>query len=163
MDVYSTWEIVYLGLEAKKTETSVDGVQLLKTFSFFYRENIGVDILIAAAKNPRREQEVAEGNETSPSTTTASKSIDKTCIQSVRERVIGYIEDYLKVNPILPTVLRDDDRSPFDEDRLRDALKGLVQMSMLTYHTGSDSYGMHPLVHTWVRERPQTSTGEQAI
>jgi tetratricopeptide (TPR) repeat protein len=162
MNVYSTWEIVYLGLEAKKTETSEDGVQLLKTFSFFYWENIGVDILIAAAKNPRREQEVA-GDEASPSTTIASKSNDKTCIQSVRERVIGYIENYLKVNTILPAVLRDDDRSPFDEDRLRDALKGLVQMSMLTYHAESDSYGMHPLVHTWVRERPQTSTGEQAI
>ena len=135
MNVYSTWEIVYLGLDAKKTEASEDGVQLLKTFSFFYWENIGVDILIAAAKNPRREQEVAGRDEASPSTTIASKSNDKTCIQSVRERVIGNIEDYPKVNNILPAVLRDDDRSPFGEDRLRDALKGLVQMRMLTYHT----------------------------
>lgn len=27
----------------------------------------------------------------------------------------------------------------------------------------ADSYSMHPLVHTWVRERPHMSTGEQAI
>jgi len=27
MNVYSTWEIVYLGLELKETETSKDGLQ----------------------------------------------------------------------------------------------------------------------------------------
>jgi tetratricopeptide (TPR) repeat protein len=158
MTVNSTWEIVYLGLEAKKTETSEDGVQLLKTFSFFYWEKIGVDILIAAAKNPRREQEAAKETENG-----ASNAKNKTWLQSIRGSVFGYIEQLLKVNTILPAVLRDDDQAPFDEDRLRTALTFLVQMGMLTYHTDSDSYWMHPLVHTWVRERPQTSTGEQAI
>lgn len=163
MSVYSTWEIVYLGLEAKKTETSEDGVELLKMFSFFYWENIGVDILIAAAKNPRREQEYAKENGDSPSTAIALESNDKSWIQSVRELVIGYIEQFQEVSTILPAVLRDDDRTPFDEDRLRITLTFLVQMGMLSYHTESDSYWMHPLVHTWVRERPQTSTAEQAI
>ncbi|OCL06656.1 tetratricopeptide repeat domain-containing protein [Glonium stellatum] len=161
MNVYSTWEIVYLGLEAKKTETSDDGIQLLKMFSFFYWENIEVDILIAAAQNPKREQQSAE--ETEHNTKAALRPNARSLIQSARERVIGYIENFLKVNPILPAVLRDDDQTPFDEDRLRIALTFLVQMGMLTHHEESDSYWMHPLVHTWVRERPQTSTGEQAI
>jgi hypothetical protein len=52
MNVYSTWEIVYLGLEAKKTETSEDGVQLLKTFSFFYWENIESIFLLLQQKIP---------------------------------------------------------------------------------------------------------------
>jgi len=163
MNVYSTWEIVYLGLEAKKTETSEDGVQLLKTFSFFYWENIGVDILIAAAKNPRREQEFSKTFQDSYNMTVEPKFGDKTWIQSIRGSIIGYIEQLRRGNTILPAVLRDDDLAPFDEDRLRTALTFLVQMGMLTYHTDSDSYWMHPLVHTWVRERPQTSTGEQAI
>jgi hypothetical protein len=71
MNVYSTWEIVYLGLEAKQTEISEDGVQLLKTFSFFYWENIGVDILIAAAKNSKREQEAVRRIEESHNTAVA--------------------------------------------------------------------------------------------
>jgi len=73
MNVYATWKILYLGLEANNTETSNDGVELLKIFSFFYWENICVDILIAAAKNPSREQEVTEKAEDSLKTTVASK------------------------------------------------------------------------------------------
>lgn len=156
MNVYSTWEIVYLGLEAKKTETSEDGVQLLKMFSFFYWENIAVDVLVAAAEHPKLEQD-------SSSTTVESKAKSKPWLQSIRELAVGYIEQFLKGKTLLPAVLRDDGRTPFDEDRLRTALTFLAQMGMLTYHSDADSYWMHPLVHTWVRERPQTSTGEQAI
>lgn len=165
MNVYSTWEIVYLGLEAKRTQTSEDGVQLLKTFSFFYWENIGVEILVAAAKNSRREREAGKEIEKNYRTMNLPKAKNKSWSETFRSSFIGYIEYWRKANslPILPAVLRDDDQAPFDEDRLRTALTFLVQMGMLTYHTDSDSYGMHPLVHTWVRERPQTSTGEQAL
>jgi tetratricopeptide (TPR) repeat protein len=163
MNVYSTFEIVYLGLEAKKEEDSEDGVQLLKMFSFFHWENIEVDMLIAAAKNPRREQDGSKEKEDSQATEIASKTSGKQWIQPIRELAIDYITEFLKGKPILPAVLRDDDQAPFDEDRLRKALTLLAQMSMMTHHTESDSYWMHPLVHTWVRERPQTSTGEQVI
>lgn len=152
---------MYLGIEAKRTQISEDGVQLLKTFSFCHWDNIEVDILIAAAKNPKREQE--HGRTLEASSTITPKRIDKTWFQAIRESVTAYIEQFLKVNTILPAVLHDDHQTPFDEDRLRSALKFLTQMGMLTYHTDSDSYGMHTLVHTWVRERPETSTGEQAI
>jgi len=52
----------------------------------------------------------------------------------------------------------------FDEIRLRVALKELKQLSLITHHRidGNDSYSMHSLVHTWVRQRPQMSTAEQA-
>ncbi|KUJ13717.1 tetratricopeptide repeat domain-containing protein [Mollisia scopiformis] len=163
MNVYSTWEIVYLGLEAKKTETSKDGVELLKTFSFFYWEDIGVDILIAAAKNGRREQETTKPNEDKTKTPSPQQVSKKPWSLYFREIIIDWVENLQKVRPILPDVLRDDDQTSFDEDRLRTALTFLVQMGMLTYHSDSDTYWMHPLVHTWVRERPQTSTGEQAI
>ncbi|KAM3562339.1 hypothetical protein ARSEF4850_002820 [Beauveria asiatica] len=64
---------------------------------------------------------------------------------------------------VLPEVLRDEDDVPFDEDRLRVALSLLVRLGMVTLQDENNSYGMHPLVHTWVRQRPDTSTGEQAI
>jgi hypothetical protein len=50
----------------------------------------------------------------------------------------------------------------FDEFRLRDALKKLHQMPLITCNDGNDSYSMHPLIYTWVRERPEMSTAEQA-
>ena len=69
----------------------------------------------------------------------------------------------LAAYPTLPKVLRDgEELEPFDGFRLRDALKELHQMSLITYNDGNDSYSMHPLIHTWVRERPEMSTAEQA-
>ena len=64
---------------------------------------------------------------------------------------------------MLPAVLRDDKDEDFDEDRLTEALDQLTQVSLISYHQDLKSYSMHPLVHTWIRERPQMSTGDQAI
>lgn len=51
----------------------------------------------------------------------------------------------------------------FDEFRLRDAPKKLHQMPLITCNDRNDSYSMHPLICTWVRERPEMSTAEQAF
>lgn len=68
--------------------------------------------------------------------------------------------------PVLPSILRDV-QSPASlddfDDRLRAALSLLAQFSLIYYHEEANSYSIHPLVHVWVRERPQISTGEQAI
>jgi tetratricopeptide (TPR) repeat protein len=66
----------------------------------------------------------------------------------------------------MPAVLRQGEGiDEFDEIRLRVALKELTQLSLITHHRidGNDSHSMHSLVHTWVRQRPQMSTAEQAI
>ena len=44
-----------------------------------------------------------------------------------------------------------------------DALDQLNQLSLIYYQEATESYSMHPLIHTWVRERPQMSTSEQAL
>jgi hypothetical protein len=43
--IYSTYEIMYQGLIARKTPASEDALDLLRMFSFFHRENIRVEIL----------------------------------------------------------------------------------------------------------------------
>jgi tetratricopeptide (TPR) repeat protein len=98
------------------------------------------------------------------------KPKSKTWVQLFREHVTKLLEPLEgdRSRPIIPAVLRDVNGSEsFDEDRLRIALKVLTQMSMITHHDNDDetrdSYSIHPLVHTWIRERPQISTGEQAI
>ena len=65
---------------------------------------------------------------------------------------------------VLPQLLRDvDDTDPSDDYRLRAALLELNKLSLIYYHESSKGYSMHPLVHTWVRERPETSAKEQAV
>ncbi|KAG0649622.1 hypothetical protein D0Z07_4045 [Hyphodiscus hymeniophilus] len=163
LHVYSTWEIIYLGLETKRSKAAQDGLQLLNMFSFFYWENIAVDILISAAKNPRREKEDAQELEArQPTKHIARRLKSKSWTEHLREFAFSYLAYAQTTHSLLPTVLRDGD-PPFDEDRLREALGFLVQLGMLSYHQQSDSYWMHPLVHTYVRERPETSTAMQAL
>ena len=67
---------------------------------------------------------------------------------------------------VVPAVLRSRDGSDdLDDIRLKVALKELTRLSLITHHqvNGRDTYSMHPLVQTWVRQRPQMSNAEQAI
>lgn len=168
MNVYSSYEIIYQGLEDAGTEASRDAIELLKTFSFLHRENIGVTILIKAITNPREEREYQEEQERKKNTT-KSFSRAKSWSQYLRELAIKALEGMLKdrSRPILPTVLRELDECEgsrsVDDLRLRIALRELSEKSLITRQETTDRYSMHPLVHTWARERPQMSTGEQAI
>jgi hypothetical protein len=162
LNVYSTWEIIYIGLENKRGRTAQDGMQLLNMFSFFYWENVQVHILISAAKNPRREKDDALEMVATKGAHIAPLVKRKSWKEYLRSLAFRYLQYAQTAYPLLPAVLRDDD-TPFDEDRLREALGFLVQLGMLSYHQQSDSYWMHPLVHTYVRERPETSTAMQAI
>ncbi|KAK2861409.1 hypothetical protein FQN49_004223, partial [Arthroderma sp. PD_2] len=63
MSVYSSYEIIYIGLESKNDRQSRDALDLLKIFSFFHWENIEFDIIKTAAINPRREREYGYSKE----------------------------------------------------------------------------------------------------
>ncbi|OQE24853.1 hypothetical protein PENFLA_c009G08522 [Penicillium flavigenum] len=162
MSVYSSYEMIYLGLESKSNDQSRDAIELLKTFSFFYCENIEFDLLTNAASNPRREREDARAKERMAKPVPAQPR-PKTWTKAFRDWAASVIEPLTRPSIILPSVLRDEDDDPFDEDRLRSALSLLVRLGMLTLHDDNNSYWMHPLVHTWVRQRPETSTAEQAV
>ncbi|KAL2699846.1 hypothetical protein AAEP93_009821 [Penicillium crustosum] len=162
MSVYSSYEMIYLGLESKSDDQSRDALELLKTFSFFYWENIEFDLLTNAASNPRREREDARAKKRVAKPVPINPR-PKTWTRTFQDWAATVIEPLTRPSIILPAVLRDEDDDPFDEDRLRSALSLLVRLGMLTLHDDNNSYWMHPLVHTWVRQRPETSTAEQAV
>ena len=172
MKVYASYEIVFRGLEAIKLQRYRDAVQLLKIFSFLHYEHIPFEFLIAAVRHPRLQQEadariLEQGNKqaaTSPSIAWQPSSWPKQfriIIDSI------WMKQAEIQNPvILPTFLRDAEFSSRSEDfnvRLREALHILAESSLITYYETSDSYSMHPLVHTWVRERPQMTIRAQAV
>lgn len=161
--IYSTYEIMYRGLLAKMTPASRDALDILNVFSFFHHGNIRVEILLQAAKNPdaERKQQAKQAEDERlmharrrPETWAESLGlIGRTCYLFLVQ--LGF-------RPVLPHVLRLADSEPFDMYRLRAALRELSQMSLITHNSVSDSYSMHPLIHTWVRERPE-SIAEQAV
>lgn len=162
--IYSSYEVMYQGLEEKESQAAKDALDLLKMFSFFHCENIQVSVLRQAATNPRLEkrEQVRKAEQEKGD---RRRSISKSWAQSVRGIGLGIYSFLMRLAayPTLPKVLRDgEELEPFDEFRLRDALKELHQMSLITYNDENDSYSMHPLIHTWVRERPEMSTAEQA-
>ena len=168
MKVYASYEIVFRGLEAIDLQRYRDAIQLLKLFSFLHHEHIPYSMLIAAIEHPRIQREAdAQAIENS------SKQGTNWQISSLRIRLRSVLDSFLKnqfenQNPIImPTFLRDAELASPSEDsnvRLREALHLLTQLSLVTYYEGSDSYSMHPVVHTWVRERPRQRTlQDQAV
>ncbi|KAK9856554.1 hypothetical protein MYU51_000259 [Penicillium brevicompactum] len=162
MSVYSSYEMIYLGLESKEDFESKDALELLEIFSFFHWENIEFDFIKNAALNPRREQEDRRAKQGAEKPRAIHKR-PKTWNMVFREWAGTIIEPLTRPILVLPAVLRDEDDPPFYEYRLRGALSLLGRLGMLTSHAENDSYWMHPLVHTWVRQRPDTSTAEQAL
>ena len=165
LNIYSSYEIIYLGLETKDTQAAKDAIELLKTFSFFHRENIRADFLTKAALNPaaEREEEARQKEKQKDMKTNRNpKSWSQTFENMKFEALIFLLKD--RSPPVLPKVLRDtEDLGFFDDLRLRMALNELRQNSLVTRNDATDSYSMHPIVHTWVRERPKMSTAEQAV
>lgn len=172
MKVYASYEIVFRGLEAIKLQRYSDAVQLLKLFSFLHHEHIPFDALTAAVKHPRiqREADAQRAEYKSRQGTSLLSLVWQ--LDSWPKHLRSLVDSFLKKqfenhNPvILPTFLRDAELSTPSDDcnvRLREALHLLTQLSLVTHYEGSDSYSMHPLVHTWVRERPQMTVRAQAV
>jgi tetratricopeptide (TPR) repeat protein len=165
MGVYSSYEILYRRLERgageERTSRNRDAIDLLRIFSFFNRENIRLDLLIAAARNTVPKP-VGKDDKPKPWTQRLRELTLRELLFALR---IEVLKD--RSQPVLPQMLRDVlDESitiPEFESRLRSGMKVLTQYSLITYQEATHSYAMHPLVHVWVRERPQMSLGEKAI
>ncbi|KAL8942226.1 MAG: hypothetical protein Q9211_001493 [Gyalolechia sp. 1 TL-2023] len=156
MNVYSSYEIIFRGLEATESLATQDAVQLIKMFSFFSWEDLRIDVLTMSVEHPRRQARYDEDE--------AAKTTINSWMAKFKEWIIWVVTAVQKdvTGSVLPAVLRDD-KGDFDEDRLMDALDQLNQLSLIYYQEATESYSMHPLIHTWVRERPQMSTSEQAL
>ncbi|KAA6414008.1 MAG: hypothetical protein FRX48_02370 [Lasallia pustulata] len=153
LSIYSTYEMVYLALKDKKGEAAADALQLLNMFAFLNNEHIRWDMLTQAAKNPSLERQTEESGHTASNLNSKSKPWAKVIKEKGTELIGYFVLD--RGPPVLPDVLRDSEARPFDEFRLRKALTELSQRSMIIHNEATDSYFMHPVVHTWVRERPE--------
>ncbi|KAL2062427.1 hypothetical protein VTL71DRAFT_6693 [Oculimacula yallundae] len=168
LSVYSSYEMIYSKLEDTKTEEYQDAVELLKIFAFFHRQNIGLDVLEAAAAVPLLEAEAesrARTRQNNPEKKESWILLMRKVIFALRTGV--FID---RGRPILPNMLRQaaqnttgsDDALKLYNGRLRLALRVLQQWSLASHNRETDSYSIHPLIHDWVRTRPQMTLGEQA-
>ncbi|KAK2594963.1 hypothetical protein QQS21_007321 [Conoideocrella luteorostrata] len=165
--IYATWEICYTRLEQRGTEASLDALELLNMLAFLHWETISRDIFSRAMKNsgqePSQETDVPAESSTPDSWSTTS------FVGKLRETTPDALLAWLfrgESKGVLPRIVRDaSDAGAVDDalDRLRRALKELVHMSLIIHNDRTDSYAMHPMVHTWARERPRMRLSEQAL
>ncbi|KAK3293622.1 tetratricopeptide repeat domain-containing protein [Chaetomium fimeti] len=152
--VFATWEICYERLEHKGTGAAADALELLNVLAFLHWEAISPDIFTRALQNPvleaGQEEDTPEGEP-----------------GGLLSKIIAFLLGLKsRTPPLLPNVLRN--TSPQGgieecEDRVRLALKQLAHMSLIIRNDHNDTYYMHPIVHTWARERPRMRLGEQAL
>ena len=160
LSIYTSCEVMHVNLESEGSQAAMDAIELLNIFSFLHRENITLKLLVQGATNPIREKQEAE----SQKSLELSKGKWRRRLETLKLAVVDFLlADTEK--PILPEILRlqHSDADSFDEVRLREALVALSQRSLIMYNPTKDSYSMHPIVHTWVRERPEMMTANQAI
>ncbi|KAK4695324.1 hypothetical protein P7C71_g2413, partial [Lecanoromycetidae sp. Uapishka_2] len=166
--IYSSYELIHDGLVAKGTQASDDAMDLLKIFSFLHRQRIRVDIFLRAASSPELEALEQKRREEEEKRTSSQTRPRTTWTRAFQDLGFGILTVLLKLGyrPVLPRMLSDSlGPKPFDELRLREALKELFQMSLIFANPDptDDSYSMHPAVHLWVRERPEMTIADQAI
>ncbi|KAH8593285.1 hypothetical protein B0O99DRAFT_627713 [Bisporella sp. PMI_857] len=164
--IYASFEVVYSNITSKDTLESEDAIQLLKVFAFFHYKDIRFDILERAIQNPAKER----GQQQKDEEKHRLKEIEGKPRRPGWFRTLpSSLLTWMLANrtpPVLPDAIRDGQLlRHFDPDRLRSALKELVQTSLIVHNDSqnSDSYSMHPLIHKWARERPEMSVAEQAV
>ncbi|KAI1100873.1 hypothetical protein F4804DRAFT_32516 [Jackrogersella minutella] len=183
MSIFGSYEILYESLEGAATRDDngifQDALQLLQIFSYMHFQNIRLDVIVHAAvcpileedtrnQNKREEKEILEriGYTRQPSWTAWLQNL----VFSIRGHRLFFSP------PILPEVLKNTDGldvpnlQELVKIRLQTALKVLVDRGLINRGEGRDAtksdrrrYHMHPIVHQWVRERPQLSVAEGAL
>lgn len=155
--VFVTWEMCWERLESKRTEVSRDALELLNILAFLHWENISPATFDRALANPAKEKEAEnEMGSSGDAQTPASWTI---AIRELARRLLMYPIVNSRGPPALPGILREVASGLVEAGdakyRVRHALAELAHLSLIISNEHNDTYSMHPLVHTWVRERPR--------
>ena len=134
--IYATWEHSLSLLEHRGTQAGRDAMKLLSTVAFFHFEHIRVDIFTRALENILALNEDAAR-------------------QSLLTRLTSGIFARLQPRSELPDFL--EHTSPeMDSHRIRLALIELRSFALISYDGKDDSFSLHPVVHSWARDRLET-------
>lgn len=166
--VYTTWELSHRCLERKGTLASEDAIELLHIFAFFHRENIPRSLLDLSVSNKKVEDEQSEEiarSQLQTDTRTLRLPSPSSIPADLWRTLCAAIHVY-RGPPALPRLIQDGRESSSDDDndfdvRVSDALRELTSLSLVSFNKHNNTYSMHPIVHTWARERPSMSLRDQ--
>jgi tetratricopeptide (TPR) repeat protein len=131
--VYSAFDFSMGYLQAKSTVVSQDAVELLNIVGFYHFEHIRVDIFTKGIENRH-------------------KALYSSTENTSSARLFGSIIKRFQPPLMLPRFLKQDlvTLNPY---RVRLALHELYSLSLISYDGKDASFSLHPLIHTWARDR----------
>lgn len=159
MTIYSSFEILHDRLEKMETRESRDALELMNIFAFYNRENISFMMLSRATRNYGLK--ISQWSDEQESKRRPWSEILTDVAIMLAEYFFGHAN-----REVLPSVFRHlDNEGSYNEtlaeDRLRAPLKLLTKRSLISWNEETDTFSIHPLTQTWVRERHTIS--EQAV
>jgi tetratricopeptide (TPR) repeat protein len=132
-DVYSAFDFSFQYIEARNTVPSQDAIEILNIVGFLHFDRIPID-LFTRGIDLRRKQFSQFHN------------------GLLTAKIVSAIANRLKPPPPLPRMLKrgPDDMDPFC---VREALWELYAFSLIVYDKDGESFSLHPLVHSWAKDR----------
>lgn len=169
--VFTTWEISYKSLDEKQTDASKDAIELLFMFAYFHRENIPRSLLDRSISNKKVEDEQEKQSSLSRQHMAERDVQTQGSSWSASQvwRLLSAAVQVYRGPPALPGLIREARETSCDEEedefnyRLDDALKELTSHSLITFNRYNKTYSMHPIVHTWARERRKLKLADQCL
>ena len=171
MNVFSSYEILYQSLQASNEQRFQDAVELLHVFSYFHFQNIRLDVFIFAAITPLKEKKHMQNQ--SKEDERIRRQMDRIkskswigCLREAAIRAVQYLDSPIPLVSALknPMGLSDENFKDEVDIRIRRATAVLLARSLvMSQDREEDRYSMHPLVHKWIRDRPEVPTAQQAL
>ncbi|PSN64408.1 hypothetical protein BS50DRAFT_622987 [Corynespora cassiicola Philippines] len=169
INVFSTFEILYESLQSSQRLRFNDAIELLHIFSCFHFQDLTINILADVVRNAliEEKQEIHDEREKNMLLAKLQNPAKPPWKMVFRELRAALAKNLATPFPF-PRVLRDHAGLFRPEEeiqvRLREALSVLRERSLVRLQDQSTGrFSMHQLVHKWVRDRPQTSTSQQAL
>ncbi len=146
--IYTTWEVSVQKIERLGSEMAVDSIQFLQILAFLHFEQVPASMLERAWNISRREGEVP-----APKTIVAKILEIFLCfIIFAHLRTLLFPASVSNTKPRLPNILLQKGLK-WDLYRYRCTVVMLARFSLISIDHERGSYSMHPMVHSWARER----------
>ena len=146
--IFTTWEVSFRMIEQQATEEAVDTIEVLHIFAFLHFEQVPATLFHRAWNNIHN---VLDQN---PSGSHSKQKFGWSSLTSIFAYIFRGNQSAEQANDsiLLPQLLLTKNVR-WDGYRLRQALATLCRFSLIYKDSDTDTYSMHPMVNSWMRDR----------
>ena len=148
--IFTTWEVSFRMIERQATEEAADAIEVLHVFAFLHFEQVPATMFQRAWKN-LHDVNVPDQK---PSGPLSKRLFSWSSLINISTYIFGKVPSTERADDsiLLPRLLLTKNVQ-WDGYRLRQALATLCTFSLIFKDSNTDTYSMHPMVNSWMRDR----------